>query len=58
MKYFETSCHLSVEKEVKYFTIMLFARMIYDVAELSIVEKTTLSKQQIIDQMTVMFNQI
>ncbi|MGN4426860.1 TetR/AcrR family transcriptional regulator [Bacillus cereus group sp. MYBK30-1] len=58
MRYFESSCHLTAEKEVNYFTIMLFARMLYDAAELSILEKTSLSKQQIIDQMTTMFNQI
>lgn len=54
--YFKDSCPLSFGNEVIYFKIMLFTRTIYDAAELKVIEKTTLSKKKIIEQIEVMFH--
>ena len=54
--YFKDSCPLSFENEASYFKIMLFARTIYDAAELKVIDKTTLSPKKIIEQLEVMFH--
>ncbi|WP_315118515.1 TetR family transcriptional regulator [uncultured Clostridium sp.] len=54
--YFKDSCPLSFGNEKIYFKIMLFARTIYDAAELKVVNKTTLSKKKIIEQLESMFH--
>lgn len=54
--YLKDACPLSFGNEEIYFKIMLFARTIYDAAELKVIDKTTLSKRMIIEQLEEMFH--